>query len=230
MESIIITLAIDIEMYGARFKEHGVMAIGVSVLNENFELLDSFLCSIHKPSEATYEQRCWDEFWTKDGSPVLKKLEIKSSLSRNEREKNMIFDLIEFRKKWEGICEKNRWELHIVTDNPTFDTGIGISNLMEKHLSEDLKTFIYRPSDGKYNTIWDTNSMIRGYLLGVDPEFTKGAKWGFSKRLRELVGDNAPSITVEHDHLPNNDAYNIAYDYNLLLGLMNGKIKLKKED
>ena len=60
-----ITLAVDVEMSGARFSEHDVLAIGAAVVDERFELLDTFFYKSYNPTDATFETRCWDEFWSK---------------------------------------------------------------------------------------------------------------------------------------------------------------------
>lgn len=222
--SPILVLAIDIEMSGPRFKEHDILAIGSVVMNENFEVLDIFFVKNYNPDDVNFEEKCWTEFWTKDGKTVLKELKINSKLTKSDREKNMIYEFMNFVHKWEILSKDKKYKLDIVSDNPSYDIGTGINSLIEKYLPECTKTLIY-DSDGNFRIIRDTDSIIKGILIMIDPKFVSENDWGYTKKIRELY--NVPKITIEHNHLPHNDAYNIAFDYQITVGIMKNKIKLR---
>ena len=58
----------------------------------------------------------------------------------------------------------------------------------------------------------------------MDPEFS--GWWEMTDRIEELF--NVPSKIRDHDHNSTNDAYTIAYDFLVLLGIKERTISLKK--
>jgi hypothetical protein len=83
-----ITLAFDIERSGATNKNETI-AIGASVVDEDFNKLDSLLLLGYVHRKTQFEQRCWDEFWSKHVY-VLDSLKYDGQLNYNDRQKEMI--------------------------------------------------------------------------------------------------------------------------------------------
>lgn len=69
-----LVLAFDIERSGA-FMRHQTIAIGASVVNEDYQELDSFLACNYRPTETVFEERCRSEFWA-NNQHILKRLAV----------------------------------------------------------------------------------------------------------------------------------------------------------
>jgi len=82
----------------------------------------------------------------------------------------------------------------------------------------------YTASTGEYGSFWETFSQQRGLLMEVDPQFTVNNDWGYSGRIAELY-DLPRKATGLVSHHPCDDAYEIAYDQQVLLGIRDGTIK-----
>jgi hypothetical protein len=82
----------------------------------------------------------------------------------------------------------------------------------------------YSAKKQEYESFLDTDSVLHGIIKVVDPSFTN--LWGLSKRIEELYVLLVKITT--HDHSPDNDAYTIAFDYQVANGISNGKIKLRE--
>jgi hypothetical protein len=214
-----IVLAFDIERSGAT-SEYETIAIGASVVNNNFEELDSlFLPGYFDDSSKTptsFEKRCWEEFWSKNPD-TLKKLKYSGNLSKNERQKEMIEEFQLFRNKWETYASENKMNFALVSDNNVYDGGF-INELICKHTD-----YLPIPFSTKreYSSFFETFSQQKGLLMVVDPSFK--SDWGLSDRISKLY--DLPKPKKEHTHLPSDDAYTIAYDQQVLFGIRDGKIK-----
>uniref|UniRef100_A0A6C0EKZ9 Exonuclease n=1 Tax=viral metagenome TaxID=1070528 RepID=A0A6C0EKZ9_9ZZZZ len=210
-----IVLAFDIERSGAT-NDHHTIGIGASVVNGNFEELDQLFLPGHIPDETNFEQRCWDEFWSKYPDK-LKELEYHGDKDMQNRQEEMITQFQKFRAKWEDIAKENGWTLELVSDNNVYDGGF-INEMLFTHTNE---LPIPYNTKGKYKPFWETHSEQRGLLMAVDPSFT--SPWGFTKRIAELY--DVPEMKVSHDHNPANDAYTIAFEHQVLFGIRDGRIK-----
>jgi len=215
---MIIALAFDIERSGGTDK-HDTIAIGASVVDQNFNQLDSLFLPGYIPNETIFEQRTWDEFWSKH-TDILNNLIYTGSKNKKEREFEMISSFQKFRNKWEKYCSDNEFTLELTSDNNIFDGGF-INQLIFNHLPNELP--IPYNTQQKYKPFWETHSEQRGLLMAVDPSFKNN--WGYSKRINELF--NVPKMLLEHDHNPANDAYTIAFEHQVLLGIRDGRIKRK---
>lgn len=224
-------LAFDIEKSGATDK-YPIIGIGASVVDENFRELDRLFLPGYFPEKTPFEPRCWDEFWNKDSNKEqLANLEYKGPKNPEERQSDMIKVFQVFRRKWEEQCAKAGIKLELVSDNNVFDGGF-INNMIFRHMQNTLPIpFSALPKqEGTqvYSTFWETFSQQRGLLMAVDPEFALTKEWGYSDRVKELYA-GIPELKINHDHNPANDAYSIACDQQILLGITKGLFKLKSQ-
>lgn len=215
-----ITLAFDIERSGAT-DQYDTIAIGASVLDEEFKELDSLLVLGYVENKTKFEPRCWDEFWSKNVD-MLNTLKYTGELKYEDRQKEMIEQFQAFRAKCELWCKENKHELLLVSDNCVYDGGF-INNMIYKYMPDTLP-IPYSASEQKYESFQETHSILNGILKVVDPEFCK--EWGFTKRVEELF--EVPEKKVSHDHNPANDAYYIAFDHQICNAIANGRIKLRQ--
>ena len=210
-----LVLAFDIERSGGTDK-HDTIAIGASIVNDHFVELDSLFLKGYFPSDTVFEQRCWDEFWSKN-QDKLEMFAYNGDLCKQEREAEMINSFQAFRLKWETFCKENNCKLELVSDNNVYDGGF-INQLIFDYLP--LMLPIPYNTQQKYKSFWETHSEQRGLLMGIDPEFKHD--WGLTKRIGELF--NVPTMLKSHDHNPANDAYTIAFEQQVMLGIRDGRI------
>lgn len=228
-----IVLAFDIERTGAK-PENETIAIGLSVVDENLRQLDSLLlkgyvqrlvtdedATIYNAPEG-FEPRSWVEFWY-DKKDYLNQLAVEENVDFHTSQKYMIMGFQEFRKKWELKAENEGFDLEICSDNPVYDCWF-INSLICQYLPE-YHPLPYKALSVIYQPIWDTDSMLRGLVAAVDGTF-KGP-WGLSKHIRKLYNIVVPE-KIGYDHLPHHDAYNIACDAQIVLGVREGKFCLSK--
>lgn len=211
-------LAIDIERSGARY-EHDTVGIGAVVVDGDLKQLDSLLLKGYVPNETKFEQRCMSEFWS-NHPETLEMLTYDGELSKVEREKEMIELLQEFRAKWEGIAEEDGAKLELVTDNNVYNGGY-VNKLINDH-TEDLP--IPYNTQRKYSPFWETHAEQRGLLMAIDSSFEDD--WGLYEKINQLYED-LPEIEKTDDHNPVTDAYAIACEQQILLGIRERKYKLK---
>lgn len=224
-----LVLAFDIERSGGR-SDHDTIAIGCSVVDSEFNELDNLFLPMYFPKDTTFEQRCWDEFWSKH-EDKLKIFEYKGDLNKCERERESIIAFQAFRAKWEAEAASREVSLELVSDNNVYDGGF-INELIGQYLcgsgaSPSTPYTLPIPYTASfpqnYKSFWETHSEQRGILAVVDPSF-KGS-CGFTKRISQLY--EIPPMKKEHDHHPTNDAYTIAFDQQVVLGIRDQKIKLR---
>lgn len=214
-----IVLAFDIERTGPKIK-HDTIGIGMSVVNSKFEELDSLFLNSYIEGEVKFNKRCYNEFWSKH-LDSLEKMKYSGEKSFQERQKEIITEFQNFRKKWEQYSEDNGLKFELVSDNNVFDGGF-INELIYKYLPNDLP-IPYNAGNKQYSCFWETYSQQRSLLFMVDPDFK--SNWGFPQRIAEIY--ELPKPLRLHDHNPVNDAYTIAYDQQVLLGIKNNTIKKK---
>lgn len=235
-----VVMAVDTETSGGRI-EHDILAIGASVVDENLQKIDSlFLPCYFGKKKTNWELRCWDEFWNHH-KDILKQLKYKGSLKKEERYKEVIELLQAFRAEWEIKAQDFNFNLEFVSDNNIFDGGV-VNRLINKYVPDTLPlpysshSFAKIESDDfddtaginsyeqLYKPFWETHAEQRGLLMAIDPTF-KG-NWGLSARIEELYDIPANNDAL-HDHKPDNDAYVIAREQQILLGIRDGKFRLK---
>jgi hypothetical protein len=225
-----VTLAFDIERTGAK-PDNETIAIGISVVDENLKQLDSLLLKgyIERPmpnGEATFdnaprgfEPRSWIEFWH-DKREHLKSLTV-YDIDYETSQQHMIIRFQEFRKKWEYRAEQEGFNLEVCSDNPVYDCWF-INEMICKYVPE-YHPLPYMARCIKYKPLWDTDSMLRGVIAVSNPKF-KGP-WGLSDHIRSIYKVNPEDIG--YDHMPHHDAYNIACDAQIVLGIREGRIVKK---
>jgi len=213
------TLAFDIERSGCT-KQYDTIGIGASVVDSDFNELDSIFLPGYFPKETKFEKRCWDEFWIKN-QESLKGLEYKGVLSYKERQREMIFQFQEFRKKWEKKALIDGCTLDLVSDGCIYDAGF-INEMIFEHLPNVLP-LPYSASTQEFSPFYDTTSEIKGILCFICPSFRDDR--GYYKKLGELY--NLPNFEKKHDHNPAHDAFTIAVEHQVVLNISNKKITLK---
>jgi len=226
----ILVLAFDIERSGAT-DQFTTIAIGCSVVNEQFEELDRLFLPGYIPRMIGFDPKCWSEFWTNNDKQLELCTYLPGELSRYGsnvvpyRQKEMITEFQNFRAKWEAKAKEMGAKLELVSDNNVFDGGF-INQMIFTHLPKVLPIPYSASIPQEYGTFYETHSQQRGLLMALkDPTFE--GNMGFSKRIFELY-DVPPCTIPHHDHHhPCNDAYNIAYDQQVLHGIRKGIYKLK---
>lgn len=214
----VITLAFDIERSGA-FHTNDTVAIGASVVDSDFNELGSLFVPMYHRNNTVFEQRCLDEYWSKN-QELLDLFEYKGNLSKKDQYRDAITIFHNFRSHWEKYAKDNGKTFVLVSDNNVYDGGY-INNLMFDHLAED-PPIPYSALTKKYEIFWETHSMQRGLLIVVDPEFD--GSWGLSDRIAKLF-DVPETDHVRIEHHPTSDAFTIAYDYQVLMGIRCGSIQ-----
>lgn len=214
-----IVLAFDIERSGAT-SQYQTIAIGASVVDSEWNELDSFFMCNYRQEETKFEPRCWDEFWSQHPE-TLSKLEYKGLLSLHNQEKAMIEGFQQFRAMWEQRAKEAKVKYVFVSDNNVYD-GSFVNQLIEKHTS-----FLPIPFTAsvpqKYSAFWETHSMQKGFLMNESDTYVD-KNWGLAKSLQELY-PTIPPMKKKHNHLPHYDAYTIAYEYHVMIKLSRGEIR-----
>lgn len=233
-----LVLAFDIERSGGR-ADHDTIAIGCSVVDSEFNELDNLFLPMYFPKETVFETRCWQEFWSQEkNAEKLSLFEYKGDLNKCQREHECINLFQQFREKWQNKADTMGLLLELVSDNNVYDGGF-INELIGYYMNGpnpkcqhiiingSMSTTPTLPipysagSVQNYKPFWETHSEQRGILAVVDPSF-KG-NYGFTKRISELY--EVPPMKKEHDHHPTNDAYTIAFEQQVVLGIRDQTIK-----
>lgn len=220
-----IVLAFDIERSGANSargkKPNHTIAIGASVVSDEFKELDNLFLPMYLPDLVEFEPRCWDEFWSKN-TAVLEQLKYAGEdvNLREEVESEAIKEFQAFRAKWETYADEHNMGFELASDNNVFDGGF-INELINTYTLDLPIPYTASTAGQKYRPFWETHAQQRGLLMSVDPAFN--ANWGLTKRIAELY--DVPDMVKFHDHLPHHDAYTIAFEQQVLLGIRDGRIK-----
>jgi mRNA deadenylase 3'-5' endonuclease subunit Ccr4 len=217
-----IVCAFDIERSGPTSK-YDTIGIGLSIVDSTLQELDNlFLPGFFPESTSTptlFEPKCYNEFWSTN-LDQLHILEYKGiSISKEERQKNMIIEFQHFRSKWEILAEQQQCEFLLVSDNNVYDGGF-INDLIFKNLPNTLP-IPYSAGNGNYEIFFETHSQQKGFLMAVDPQFDHN--WGLTDRINELF--EVPKKQKSHDHNPVNDAYTIAFDQQVMFAIRDGRIR-----
>lgn len=154
-----IVLAFDIERSGAT-GEYETLAIGASVVDNEYKELDRYYCNCYFPKETKFEPRCWDQFWSKN-LDALEYIKYTGDKTKTEREREMIEGFQNFRAKWEKYAEDNKQEYYLVSDNNVYDGGF-INELIYKYMPETLP-IPYYASNKSYESFFESHSMAKGF-------------------------------------------------------------------
>lgn len=243
----VIDLAFDIEKSGGRAQDP-IIAIGVAVVDEDGTELGSLCLKGYFPGVTQFEQRTWDEFWSKN-QEILETLknddflfdddvgEYSNRMSDEKKHevwpKLAIEKFHDFRKMWELRAKQNGWKIETVSDNKVYDGGF-INDLYAKYLVGDgtkAMPLPYSANDEppQYKKFRETHSEQRGLLMAIDPESVTRRGQSLSKRVEEVYDCSAIKNVYDHDHNPAHDAYSIAREAQILNGICAGRIQLKEE-
>lgn len=215
-----LALSFDIERSGPTNRDETI-AIGAAVVDEDFNELDRLLLLGYFPNDTKFDEVCWNQFWS-EHIDILKTLIYKGSLTKEERQLDMITQFQDFRAKWEEKSEKNGDTLILVSDNNVYDGGF-INDMIYKYLPDHLP-IPYTVTTKSYDNFYETGSIFRGIVSVVDPSYKK--EYGFTYRANKLY--DVPEKKYKHTHNPADDAYGIAFDFQVSVGIAKGTIKLKK--
>jgi len=213
-----IVIAFDVEAAGAR-TNYTTFAIGVSVVNEKLDEIESGRWTCYEKESIKFEERCWTEFWANKQN-ILELLINDDNLTFDDKERNMIQEFVKFVKKWQLDAFQKNYDLFIVSDNKIFD-GERINALIMKYFPEDdLMPLPYNFNNKEYSSFWETHSMQKGFLMALSSKYID-TNWGFSNEMEQLF--TVPSTIRKPTHLPEDDAYTIARDMQILLGVAEGR-------
>jgi hypothetical protein len=218
-----LVLAFDIERSGSR-DEHDTIALGASVVDFKFDEVDSLFVKCYFPDDTRWEARCYDEFWSKN-LDILNVLKYEGPNNKDEQTKYMIDAFQAFRQKWEDLAKTQGTTLELVSDNKVYDGGF-VNRLIFDHYPNKLGLpFSVGSAEvgQQYSSFWETHSTQRGILMLANPNFR--SDWNLSGQIEKLFDVPKPPVTKTHDHRPDNDAYTIAREQQILLGIREGRIK-----
>jgi hypothetical protein len=207
----LLVLAVDIERTGASKREQ-TFAIGASVVNASYTELDSLLLAIWPEGEVQWEERCWNEFWSKNQN-ILDKLKAEAAKQQTSTkrvglkalEAGMIRDLVEFIAKHQSAAKEQGLKLLITTDNAAFDFH-WINHLIGKHLQGQYNPLPYRFDNQRYGDVADMSNEMAGMKRVLQAAAVKNG-------MHEMVlphGYMQAMASKQHDHMPDNDAFTIA--------------------
>lgn len=218
-------LAFDIERTGP-MAENETFAIGASVVTDKGEELAKYLfCCYDDKAKHSWEQLCATEFWS-EHLGVLMKIEeaskhcvlatqseptiiTKMHVSGVELRRRMIESLLSFIREWEVKASQLEIKIERVTDCPSYDVH-WLNTLIGEYLPGHYPfpyTMIYPQV---YAKIVDTGSFREGYAIAAGLD---GHEW---KALEDHTGIKFTKPPREHDHMPDNDAFTIAWKYAML--------------
>jgi hypothetical protein len=203
-------LAFDIERTGA-FDTNHTIAIGASVVDENFKELDTFLYTCYDPDAVSFEDRCKREFWDKHPELLEKLRNEHYTVPFRVHQRKMTEQFQVFRRKWERKAEEAKADYYLVSDNAIFDGGY-INQLIMRH-TEDMPMPYSARLPHKYDALHDVHQQQVGLMRMLDPAYN--SFFGMDEQIKKAF--SPPEPIKQHDHMPNNDAYTIAHSFQVLL-------------
>lgn len=236
-----LVLAYDVEATGVGGH---VIAIGASVVDDHLVERDSFRACCFKPNEAHFELDCIEGFWLgtelgvfrdyRDAKPVaadalaytprdvLREIAAQTPpvIAQSHAELHAIDGFIAFVEKWGKLALAEKFTLMICSDNTAFDT-CWINTLLAKY-RPDVKPFPYSFLTGNYGKHYDVHQLQIGELRHHDSAWVQ-KYWGATKAINEIW--DVPKMTKQHNHMPDFDAYTIAFDMVVLNLITLGVIK-----
>ena len=210
-----LTLAIAVEKTGYH-KDNEIIGIGLSVVNENFQELDCLNLVAYFPKKHNFENNYWLKYWTKN-LVVLNNLEYDGELNKKERSKEIIGLFREFLLHWENKAKENNFKLIIIIDD--LFSIICLNESFVKYFPEE-NYFRYLT-----NNIKDIESVYKGLASFIDAKENKDEDT--IKTIYEYY--NLPLENREHLESISNDAYLIAFDYQISNAIAKRKLKKKNK-
>lgn len=200
-------ISIDIERTGKDLKNGDTFAFGIADASVDavgaFQVYSNHVClNLNKPSdqewsqkwlEKNYEQRCFDEFWSKN-LHILDKLQDPDQVQLVSTEKEFATRINVLLEEAESRYQ-DTW---IVIDCPLFDP-VFVSELLMKY---GFMPINYTRA-GRYRSSWEIDSYCAG-KAGCAPEDWRSTEAFKKSALQPLYIEK-----VEHDHHPENDAKSI---------------------
>lgn len=192
----------DIEARGNCMIKNGINAIGWCVFDcDTIKVLEKDYVCLQELPDQKFEDRCLREFWLK--TPKMRDIleRIKSeAVPAEDAIKKVHEKLVEWDQKYSKV--------YIATDNPAFDmtfmsyymSYFGYPPMFYKHLPGG--------GCGGYRTIHATNSYAAGVVARKH-----GVTNSFASKHEEICNILGITVSVEHDHMPHNDAEHIGEKY-----------------
>lgn len=237
-------LAYDLERTGSTGTSR-VIGIGASVVDENFKELKTYLGACFKPNEALFEWSCVEEFYfgtelreldaLRKGaaSPVvsftprnmldeLKKKTPSSARTQDDAERLALDGFVEFVRTAEQAALDAGATFIICSDCTVSDTH-WINKLLEKY-RPDLHPLPFSFLTDQWAPHFDVGQVQKGFLTQLNPNWiTQG------KRSTETIEKywKVPAKLKQHTHMPDSDAYTIAFDMQAVIACSNKRIPMK---
>lgn len=183
----VLIFSLDIETSGAKYTKHGILSIGWCA-GRTDGTFDSGQINMSLPEGTDFEQKCWEEFWSKNISTLQKLKE--GAVSPVEGIKNFISILDGYEQDYDVM---------IITDNPSFDIGF-INYYLATYLDRNPLTY---DSFEKYRPIFDTDCYTRGVL-----HMQYNNKWTSDRDIIAHLNIDTSEFT-SHSHTPKDDATRI---------------------
>ncbi len=203
-----VLLAVDIERTGDDPIDHSTIALGMCVMHCG-KVLAKRRWNAYS-DDVKFDPRCYREFWC-SRVHLLKSFE--SSGTQYALQTEMIRGFQAFRVEWETKAMEMGVGLVLVTDCPEYDI-YHLNCAIVRLTSDPPMPYSATPNTNKFLRLWSSDSLCRGVLAKLDPEFQ--SEWGVNSRLRKLLNVKGPDAT----HLPEDDAESHAFDASLALGYL----------
>ncbi len=154
-------------------------------------------------------------------SEVLNRLHILTTQRTQEEAESFAVDaFIGIIQKWERRAKAEGAILMRCSDNVPSDTRVA-NQLMAKYRPEILPLPYLLSEENNYGRHYDVHQMQIGFLASVYPDFpTK--YWGATKAMEQLF--QVPPKVKEHNHMPDSDAYTIAFDLQVVVNAARGTL------
>lgn len=194
----VLTFAVDIETSGPIYTKHGILSIGWCARSADGSIKSGQI-NMMLPEGTDFEQKCWDEFWSKN-LPALHKLK--------EGAVSPLEGITAFINVLDQLEQDN--DVMIITDNPSFDIGY-LNYYLAVYLNRNPLTY---DSSGKYRPIFDTDCYTRGVLhMQYDNKWTSD---------RDIIAhlNIDTSDFANHTHTPENDATRICQLHTAVLAAL----------
>eukprot|EP01080_Neovahlkampfia_damariscottae_P002321 gene2321-2789_t len=199
--------AVDVETTGQYMNKNAMIAFGCTVMDQDMKEVDNFVTFMSIPNERIWEERCVNEFWSKQ-KETLEHIEKHMKEPKEEMER--------FSKCIDEIDLRYGSNLVVLSDFCAYDIA-WINNYLEFFTNRYSLYYMLAPNEhqkGKekiywFRRIWDTNSAYHGALTILHPN--EHHEWNLEKKL------GIQNERWENDPNPLNDARNIASNFILFL-------------
>lgn len=198
---------------------YNTIGIASSVVDKNYELLDSFEmgCYFNKNNgeyDTGFDEQYKKTFWG-DKHELLNKLSYSGDLEPFEREGEMISEFMKFVLKWELKAQETGFTLEVATDNPTINAGF-INIMIYEHTHMYPLPFT---TDGKPRMLLDVLSQQKGVLSTLCTWSVDPSRYSNIIRTIYCVSDDIAKYKTV-DYLLDT-VYNIAKDQQILNNIRN---------